>query len=124
MDDERVVVALLAALMLAGVVGELYSPAEVYYCPAAQPCTAQEGLPAPMPHGPEAESWNGARPYTFVALSATGSTSAGPTGTFGVSGSFGAKGQTGPTGGADPQAWHGANGPAPPSRGQCMGVGE
>jgi hypothetical protein len=74
MDDERVVIAVLAALMLAGVVGEPYSPVEVYYCPAAQPCTAQEGLPPPLPHGPESDFADIGRSFTTSAVIATGPT--------------------------------------------------
>jgi len=74
MDDEGVLVVVLAALMLAGIVGEPYSPAEVSYCPPAQPCTAQEGLPPPMPHGPESDFGNIGRSFSASAVMATGPT--------------------------------------------------
>jgi hypothetical protein len=83
MDDKGVFVALLVALMLAGVAGEAYSPEEVYYCPAAQPCAAQQGLPPSMPHGPEWDSSNSGRSFTTSAVMATG-----PTGSASVGGAF------------------------------------
>ena len=125
MNDEAVFVAILAALMLADVAGEGYSPAEVYYCPAAQPCTAQEGLPPPMSHGPEWDSSNSGRSFTTSVMTATGPTgSAGAF--FGGSGGFSVndegirviKGSLGPTGPAGP-----ARGLAPGARSGFVATG-
>jgi hypothetical protein len=113
MDHEGVFVAILLVLMLESVAGESYSPEEVYYCPAAQPCTAQQGLPPSMPHGPEWDSSNSGPSFTTSAVMATGPTGPGSVGagaSFGGSGGFFVgdqgirviKGSLGPTGPKQP----------------------
>jgi hypothetical protein len=111
MHDKRLAAAGLVGIILAGAPAEAYSPAEAKSCPARS-CAAQQGLLPPwIPHGPESDSSNSARPYTTSAVTATGATGSaaafGATGGFfvndeGISvlkGSFGPTGPTGPAAG-------------------------
>jgi hypothetical protein len=89
MDDKRLAAAGLAGIIFVGAVAEAYSPAEANSCPELRPCAEQQRLPPWIPHGPESDSSNSARPFTSIAVMATGSTGSASVGTgasFGGSG--------------------------------------